>query len=934
MQKISLLVLTLALTACSNGKDDSGDTGSGGGDGGQTDLDGDGFYAEEDDCNDDNASINPNATEACNGYDDNCDGLIDDSSSVDALTWYPDSDSDNYGDEESAGVQACSRPDGYVSDNTDCNDGDADFNPSATEDDCADPNDYNCDGSVGYEDADGDGYAACDECDDSDGNVYPGATEDCATGGDDDCDGLVNSDDPDNNGPTWYPDFDGDGFGSDDDRFNKAACEQPEGYVDNYDDCNNLDADDNPDAPETCDGSLDEEGRDNDCDGTIDEASAVDASTWYLDSDSDGFGDVDFPQIACYQPESYVSDNTDCDDAAYGTNPDADEYCSTLDVDDDCDGTADEGTAIDATLYYFDNDGDDYGTTASTTYACSLPSSYAEVSGDCDDYDDAVSPGSPERCSTVGVDDDCDAVADESGATDANTYYTDSDSDGFGDIGAPANACSLTAGFSTNDSDCDDEDGAINPDADEVCNDGIDNNCDDAASVCVLDGYSESDTVFEGVATNDGAGDSVAYIGDISGDGVGEIMITAQDVTVDGASVGAAYLYYGPLSAEGVVSLADADVIINGYSSGDKIGKTVSGDGDINDDGLADFVISTAAPNEICDTSDCISSGSAESGATWVFYDAPGDDIDVTAADAAFVGGNSYDRAGVASLLGDLNDDGYDDIAIGANAADLAGSSSGTVYVIYGPMDGLNNLDDEANYVNGENANDKLGQQVSRVGDVNDDGYDDMLTSTVATDSGTVYLNFGPVSGVQSAGDADVILTGEDSGDSLGASIGPAGDVNGDGYDDYLIGATSDDDAFSAAGAVYLVYGPGTTGDLSSPEVKFTGGGTSEGFGTSVRGGQDVNGDGELDLLMGGPGPDTYGEAYLFFGPFSSGSFSVTEADATITGNETGDGVGSQARLTGDIDGLGTSAILLGAPGDNENGTDSGGAYLIFGIGL
>jgi len=931
MYRISLLAITLSLIACNGKDDDTGpaadDTGTSAG---VTDNDNDGYYAEEDDCNDDNAAVNPAASESCDGIDNNCDGLIDDSSSVDALAFYPDDDDDGYGDDSATATQACSTPTGYVSINTDCDDSDPAYNPGAAES-CDDPNDYNCDGSVGFEDADGDGFAACDECNDNNADVNPDAEEICGNAQDDDCDFLVDDEDPEPGvgATTWYIDYDGDGFGSDNPEYNDVACDQPSGFVDNADDCNDLRDDANPEAPEVCDEI------DNNCDGAIDENAAVDAETWYYDGDADGFGDPLILQYACVEPPNYQADNSDCDDSDSAVNPDALELCSTEGVDDDCDTVADEGTAEDAVEYYLDGDSDGYGTTGTTIYACSLPSGYADVSGDCADSDASRNPGEIEYCD--GVDNNCDGDTDESTAADADIWYADTDGDDYGDVSVTEPGCSQPVNFVDDATDCEDSDSEINPGEPEICNDGIDNDCDTTYENCEID-LADADTVFLGEAPTHGAGNSVSYAGDIDGDGVGEILIAANGAEFSGDTLGAVYMFYGPLSASGAISLATADAVITGDDNGDKIGKTVSGGFDINGDDLDDFILSTAAPSEICDTSGCLSAGSAESGATYVFYDALTGTQDVTAADAAFVGEASYDRAGVSAIIGDMDGTAGAEIAIGANANDDAGSAAGIIYVLTAPVSGLNNLDDADAKITGESSGDKAGQDIVSGGDINGDGFADLLTSTVDAYSGVgaAYVIYGPVSGTSSLTDSDVILTGVYSGDGAGNAIGSASDVDGDGNDDFLVGAPGDDEGGSGAGAVYLVYGPGTTGNLTTATSKFIGPSTNWGLGTGADGGGDVDGDGALDLLLSasGGGAIDEGEAYLFFGSIAPGTYDVADADATFAGDATGDAVGGSLALTGDIDGSGNASILLGASGDDDGGTDAGAAYLILGIGL
>ena len=312
------------------------------------DADGDGYEdiaCGGDDCDDTDSGVYPGATEYCNGVDDDCDGTVDENA-ADASTWYQDADSDGYGN-PSVSTTACSQPSGYVSDNTDCDDGDANQYPGA--DEYCNGEDDDCDGEIDeddavdandfYEDADGDGYGnanvheqACvqpsgyvandTDCDDGDADQYPGATEYC-NDEDDDCNGLVDDDAVDDS--TWYQDFDGDGYGNV--FVHTDDCDQPSGYVSNDDDCDDQDADQYPGATEYCNGE------DDDCDGEVDEDDADDADVWYEDADNDGYGNPAVSDVDCYQPSGYVSDNTDCDDGDADQYPGATEYCNGEDDD-------------------------------------------------------------------------------------------------------------------------------------------------------------------------------------------------------------------------------------------------------------------------------------------------------------------------------------------------------------------------------------------------------------------------------------------------------------------------------------------------------------------------------------------------------------------------------------------------------------------------
>ncbi len=476
-----------------------------------------GTVADNTDCNDNLSTVYPGAPEYCDGVDDDCDGDIDeDGEVVDGSTYYADVDGDAFGDADSPLV-ACTQPDGYTADATDCDDSDTAVNPAATEvcngidDDCDGTVDIGAiDATVWYADADGDGYgdpgvpatgctapagyvADSTDCNDvvasGGAAINPGATEVC-DGIDNDCDGLTD-DSSAADAATWYADADADTYG--DAAATLVACTQPLGYVADSGDCDDLRATVNPAATELCNG------RDDDCDGVVDEDDAADALTFYADADSDGYGDASVTKKACSAPAGYVSDATDCDDSENAVNPAATELCDG--IDNDCDGLIDEGATPDGLTWYADADGDGYGDASVSQIACSAPANYVADDTDCDDGDSAVHPRAVEVCNDI--DDDCDGLIDEAGASGETTWYVDADGDAYGNISVPVSACDQPAGYVSDDTDCNDGNPDIYPGAEELC-DGLDNDCDGA----IDEGSTPDGTTWYADVDGDGYGDA------------------------------------------------------------------------------------------------------------------------------------------------------------------------------------------------------------------------------------------------------------------------------------------------------------------------------------------------------------------------------------------------------------------------------------------
>lgn len=407
------------------------------------DLDGDGYgelnppppYQPGTDCNDNEPLSSPNAIEICDGIDNDCDGSTDEGDSLGAAVWYLDHDEDGYGD---AAIQqtACTQPLGYVT--------------------------------------------QAGDCDDDLASVYPNATEVC-NGIDDNCDTEIDESNA-IDATLRFQDFDGDGYGNA--GVIVPSCQPLSGYVNNGDDCNDLDSGISPGADEYCDGF------DNNCDLQIDEGTAIDAIEYYIDSDGDGYGLAGTGISLCTAISGRTDNAVDCNDSNAAIYPTAPEYCNN--IDDDCNSLVDD-QAIDKSAYYLDQDQDGYGDSAIIYESCPdfdpisglprPPAGHSTVGGDCDDTTAERSPGNFELC-TASIDENCDGDP-TLGATDLNTYFADTDGDGYGSPLYELRNCTQPPGYVLNQPgisvDCNDNDSEVMPDQPEtweLCNGKLDR-CED-----------------------------------------------------------------------------------------------------------------------------------------------------------------------------------------------------------------------------------------------------------------------------------------------------------------------------------------------------------------------------------------------------------------------------------------------------------------------
>ena len=354
-------------------------------------------------------------------------------------------------------------------------------------------------------------------------------------------------------------------------------------------------------------------------------------------------------------------------------------------------------------------------------------------------------------------------------------------------------------------------------------------------------------------------------VGDVNDDGYDDILVGAFGVDTGGYAAGATYLFEGPIS--GLISASTATAKLVGEIPLDCSGWSVAGAGDYDGDGNQDMLVGAYKNG----------GAAAAAGAVYVVYGPASGTIDLSFSDARMLGVRSGDWAGYSvDNAGDFNGDGVDDIVVGAPYAHPDGAYIGAAYVVYGPPDdGDSSLGDADRRYTGINSGDQGGFSVAGAGDVNGDGRADIMVGAPHNDagseeSGAAYLVAGGSSSA-SLSSSLAVFVGENADDWAGSAVDGAGDVNGDGTPDVLIGASRDDYADSDAGGGYVVMGPlSGTVDLSDAEGKVVGESADDHCGTSLAGTGDVDGDGYDDFVVGSPGNNTLGEnagaAYLIYG--------------------------------------------------------------------
>ena len=848
------------------------------------------------DCNDSSTSINPSATDTvADGVDQNCDG---------GDRCYQDSDHDWWGittiinstDLDCADV-------GESTASTDCNDGSATVYPGATEivndginQDCSA-------GDVCYTDADKDSYGVntvinssdldCKDtgeaddildCNDANANVKPGATEVVGDGVDNNCDGL----------DYCYQDIDDDNYGSSTTvlNTNSSCADGLEASV--AGDCDDNDAVIKPGATEIVADAIDQ-----DCNG---------GDRCYKDGDKDTYGsttEINSSDLDCIDTGE-SKNNTDCNDSRGASYPGATETVANS-YDDNCDGFEE---------CYSNADGDAHGALPklfSTDIDCT-DSGEASTSTDCNDNDKTIYPGASEIVGD-GIDQDCNG---------GERCYVDNDLDTYGSS-AQSNStdldCTDSKEAETGD-DCDDAVAAIHPGGTEIIGDGIDQDCTGLES-CYQDLDGDSYGTSAIIASNDldcvdpeitqtwyAKPDTASVLlgyevasGDVNGDGYSDVIAGAP-LHPDGVGYGGAvYIYYG--GANGLPSIPSWQA--PSPSTGAYFGASVAA-ADVNNDGYDDVIV--GAPKY----------GADNHGAMYVYHgsaNGPSPTADWTIASSK----NDEAYGSVVANAGDVNNDGYEDVAMSSSAHSNGQTSEGGAWIFHGSATGLPANPSWSMELNQTGM--LFGQSISSAGDINNDGYGDIVVGAPNAgnqSAGRAYIYMGSATGLPSTYARELGPGATYS--YVGEAVGTA-NVNGDAYDDVIVGARG--------GTVYVYLGAGS-GLSTTVAWSVNRDQVSSNFGYVVSGIGDLNADGYDELAIGAPlldnGQTDEGRISVYYGTASGPGTAIVWKTEANTGTAK---FASAISGPGDFDADGFGDFLVGAPYEDPGKTDEGKVYLFEG---
>jgi Ca2+-binding RTX toxin-like protein len=480
----------------------------------------------------------------------------------------------------------------------------------------------------------------------------------------------------------------------------------------------------------------------------------------------------------------------------------------------------------------------------------------------------------------------------------------------------------------------------------------------------------------DGVSAGDLSGYSVASAGDVNGDGYDDVIIGAYSADPGGrVDAGSSYVVFGAASGwPDIFSLSSLNGAngfrIDGVTASDRFGGSVAAAGDVNGDGIADLIIGARGADP---------GGQQSAGSSYVVFGKT-TGWTSTLALSSLNGTNGFridgvadgNLSGIVASAGDVNGDGFSDLIIGAHRVATSGLEDGASYVVFGKASGwtptlaLSSLNGSNGFrLVGADEYEWAGYSVSSAGDVNGDGHDDILIGAPsdgffnATSRGSAYVVFGKPGGWTASASLSTLngangfrINETDDFDTFGTSVAAAGDVNGDGFDDIIIGAMgADPGSRLGAGSSYVIFGKAsgwaTSFSLASLNgtngFRLDGAAAGDTSGWSVASAGDVNGDGFDDLIVGAYGADPGGQSeagssYLIYGKASGWTATLALSSlngtngARLDGVAAGDRSGISVASAGDVNRDGLDDLIIGAYQSDASGpSEVGASYVVFG---
>jgi hypothetical protein len=425
-----------------------------------------------------------------------------------------------------------------------------------------------------------------------------------------------------------------------------------------------------------------------------------------------------------------------------------------------------------------------------------------------------------------------------------------------------------------------------------------------------------ADWTIESHQARAGLGWEAGTAGDVNGDGYDDVIVSAPYFTNGEAGEGRAYVYEGGPSG----LRARPAWTVDGNQVGANLGRSVGGAGDVNGDGYDDVVVATPLYDD----------GETDSGRAFLYLGSPSG----PAPDPSWTAGGNQLYEGLgnsAAGAGDVNGDGFDDLIVGASGYSDGQDFEGAAFAYYGSPSGLPAT---PSWIGESNQADAfLGVSVGSAGDVNGDGYDDVIAGAPNYDGGqghdgAAFVYLGSPSGLSTA--AGWMATGGQAADQFGDDVGTAGDVNGDGFDDVIVGANYWSHNEDLEGGAF-VYDGSAFGPSPVPDWTVEGDQPGAQLGQAVGTAGDVDGDGFDDVMVGAllfdHQHEDEGAAYLFMG-----SARGLGLDPRVSeGNQRGGAFGSAVGTAGDVNGDGLDDIVVGAVGFDHGKTDEGAAFATYG---